>query len=399
MDKSQDPQDEAPYDAAIGRGTNQGGMRERNERVVLNLLRRHSNLPKADIARRTGLSAQTVARLIGSLEADGLILRGKPSRGRIGQPSVPLSLNPSGAVFFGMKVGRRSVEMVATDFLGKIIDREKQVYDYPGFDLVLEFAKTASQKLRQRLPRPLRSRIAGLGIAMPFFLWNWAAHLGVEARLMANWEYRDLQSEVAEALGMPVFLQNDATAACSAELAFGEKPLPANTLCFFIAFFIGGGLALGNTLYTGSTGNAASIGPLHVPDLDGVSRPLIDLASLATLENTLLQNGIDPQKMWIDPDSWDFPDHLTAAWREQCAHALAHAIQSVQAILDLELVLIDGWMPRELCNDLTDNITTILGDLDMTGINRPVIATGTMGADARVLGAASLPLSQRFLLQ
>ncbi|WP_439156238.1 ROK family transcriptional regulator [Yoonia sp.] len=399
MERSLDSQSNEDQGTAIGLGTNQGGMREHNERVVLTLLRRHANLAKADIARRTGLSAQTVARLIGSLEGDGLIIRGTPSRGRIGQPSVPLSLDPTGVVFLGMKVGRRSVEMVAVDFLGKIIDREKQIYDYPDFDQVLQFAKSSSAALRRRLSPHLKSRIAGLGIAMPFFLWNWAAHLGVDAGLMANWEHRNLQSEVAKELGIPVFLQNDATSTCSAEMVFGARPLPANALCFFIAFFVGGGLALGNSLYTGSSGNAAGFGPLRVPDLNGVSRPLIELASLATLENTLLQNGFDPRQMWIDPENWDLPADLIAEWSEQCAHALAHAIQSVQAILDLELVLLDGWIPRALCKNLTERVATILADLDMTGMHRPVIATGTLGADARVLGAASLPLSHRFLVQ
>lgn len=399
MDKNHDIDKDDVEDATTQRGTNQGGMRDRNERVILSLLRRNSDIAKADIARRTGLSAQTVARLIGSLEADGLILRGVPARGRIGQPSVPLSLNPSGVVFLGMKVGRRSVEMIAIDFLGKIIDREKQIYDYPDFDQVLEFAKTATQALRARLPVDLKPRIAGLGIAMPFFLWNWAEHIGVDAARMANWQHRDLQTEVATALGMPVFLQNDGTAACSAEMVFGENPLRANTLCFFIAFFVGGGLVLRNALYTGSTGNAASFGPLTIPDRNGVSRPMIELASLSTLEEALLQNGIDAQKMWVDPENWNFPPEIMAKWTDQCAHALARAIQSAQAIVDLERVLIDGWMPRALCADLTAQTEAYLATLDMTGMDNPEIATGTLGPDARVLGAASLPLSHRFLVQ
>ena len=46
------------------------------------------------------------------LETDGLLLRGEPIRGKVGQPSVPMRLNPDGAYFFGLKVGRRSTELV-----------------------------------------------------------------------------------------------------------------------------------------------------------------------------------------------------------------------------------------------------------------------------------------------
>ncbi len=383
----------------VGRGTNQGGMREGNERVILTLLRRFPNLPKAEIARRTGLSAQTVARLIKSLETDGLILRGSPSRGRIGQPSVPLSLHPEGALFLGMKVGRRSVEMILIDFMGTIIDREKQIYDYPDFDAVLKFSDTSFNALHDRLPAHLRPKIAGLGIAMPFFLWSWADSLGVDASLMANWEHRDLQKEVEAKIGLPVFLQNDATSACNAEMVFGKRPLPPNTLCFYIAFFVGGGLVLGNSLYTGATGNAAGFGPLAVLDFEGNSRPLIEFASLCELENMMSDHGLSPRQIWESTDNWNIPDDILAKWTKQCAHALAQAVLSAQSILDLDLVIVDGWMPRALSAALTEAVTAQIAKSDMVGMHRPLISSGTLGPDARALGAASLPLSERFLLQ
>jgi hypothetical protein len=36
--------------------------------------------------------------------------------------------------------------------------------------------------------------------------------------------------------------------------------------------------------------------------------------------------------------------------------------------------------------------------LDLAGIEPPVIREGTVGADARALGAAAIPLSQRYLI-
>ena len=67
-------------------GTNQAGMREQNERLVLSLVRRHGALAKSEIARMTGLSAQTVSVIMRHLEADRLLRRGEPQRGRVGQP-------------------------------------------------------------------------------------------------------------------------------------------------------------------------------------------------------------------------------------------------------------------------------------------------------------------------
>lgn len=379
------------------RGTNQGGMREGNERLILSVLRRTRNLAKADLARITGLSAQTVARLIQSLETDGLILRGVPQKGRIGQPSVPLSLNPRGAVFLGMKVGRRSVEMIAIDFLGEILDQRTHFHDYPDFDTVRDFALNAAEALIAGLPLALQGRVGGLGIAMPFFLWNWAAQIGVAPERMENWKTRDLEHEIAEALDIPVFVQNDATAACSAALVFGDDEIPANTLSIFLAFFVGGGLVINRALYSGSEGNAAGFAPMQVPDREGKVTRLIDIASLSVLEKRLQVAGCETRDMWLDPDVWTFPDDIVTDWLDYCGHGLAQAIHGTQTILDLDAVLIEGWLPRDRLAQLESRVVHHLSELDLAGIRLPLVRAGTVGKDARALGAASLPLSHRYL--
>lgn len=379
-------------------GANQQGTRERNERLILTLLRRTPGLAKAELARRTGLSAQTVSRLIAALEGDGLILRGAPQRGRVGQPSIPLSLDPDGAFFFGLKVGRRSAELIATDFLGRIVEREKQIYDYPNFSKVLDGARKAIDRLTERLGATRASRLAGLGIAMPFHLWEWAPRIGVPPDAMSDWKSRDLKAELERQLSIPVFLQNDATAACSAELVFGDASHPPNFASFYVAFFIGGGLVLRGSIYAGAHGNAAGFGPLPVPDSSGQMQPLIDAASLSTLERQLVENGVDSRQIWMDPEGWAIPEPLLQEWTKNAAFALAQAIRATQTMLDLDTILIDGWLPGDVRADLTDGVRAELEKIDMTGMAIPSIITGTLGVDARPLGAASLPLTARFLV-
>ena len=76
------PQDRPGVEDIGLRGTNQSGMRAQNERLVLSLVRQHGALAKSDIARITGLSAQTVSVIMRALEQDGLLLRGQPEIGR-----------------------------------------------------------------------------------------------------------------------------------------------------------------------------------------------------------------------------------------------------------------------------------------------------------------------------
>ncbi len=380
------------------RGTNQSGMRARNERVVLSLVRRHQALAKAEIARMTGLSAQTVSVIMRQLEKDGLLSRGEPVRGRVGQPSVPMRLNPDGAYFFGLKVGRRSAEMVLTDLLGDVRDRTRVTYAYPTPDETLRFANVSFRDLVGRLSNGQRSKIAGMGIAMPFFLWDWAQTLQVPQEKMDPWRDADLQASLSKMHDLPILMQNDATSACGAELVFGPPDGPRDFLYFYVGYFIGGGIVLNGSIFSGR-GNSGALGPLPVQDRNGRVQPLIDVASLYILERAVVSAGRDAAPMWEDANAWDVPQDLLGPWVAEAANGIAHAIVSSCSLIDFDCVKIDGWMPATVRERLVAETDARLSSFNMTGLERPRIMGGTIGPDARALGAASLPLSSKYLIE
>ncbi|WP_420841673.1 ROK family transcriptional regulator [Gemmobacter caeruleus] len=385
--------------ALAARGSNQSGMRAHNERLVLTLVRQHGALAKSDIARMTGLSAQTVSVIMRALEQDGLLTKGEPQRGRIGQPSVPMSLAADGAFFLGLKIGRRSVDLSLVDFTGAMRATRRQVYRYPTPDAVLAFVSDALPALTATLPPALRDRIAGMGVAMPFQLWNWVQYIGAPQAEMDAWRTRDIQTELSAIAGMPVTVQNDATAACGAELVFGTGEKPKDFLYFYCGTFIGGGLVLNGQLFTGRTGNAAGVGPMPVPGPDGQMRRLISIASLATLADAMDAAGEPSDGLWETPTRWQASEAVLERWMTDAANGLAAAILSASSLLELGAVLIDGWMPVEMRARLTAHVIEAFHKLDLAGIDAPLIREGTIGAEARSLGAAAVPLAQRFLLE
>ena len=385
-------------DAAALRGTNQSGMRAQNERLVLSLVRQHGALAKSDIARITGLSAQTVSVIMRALEQDGLLQRGTPVRGKIGQPSVPMSLAPRGAFFLGLKIGRRSADLTLVDFLGGVLATRRQVYRYPTPDAVVAFVAEALPPMTATLPASQRNRIGGLGVAMPFQLWNWVQALGAPQAEMDAWRDRDIQAELAGLTGMPVYVQNDATSACGAELVFGTGDRPKDFLYFYVGTFIGGGLVLNGQLFLGRTGNAAGVGPLPVPGPDGRMQRLLDVASLSVLARAMETAGEPTDHLWESPDLWQVSEPVLSAWTDAAAEGMAAAILSAAALLELEAALIDGWMPLSLRAELTRRTRAALLRLDLSGVTPPMVREGSMGAQARSLGAAAIPLSQRYLI-
>src|SRR5271154_7529570 len=65
-------------------GADQTGVRLYNERLILSLARRFGRLSKIEVARMTGLSVQSTSAIMNRLQADGLLRREAPMRGRVG---------------------------------------------------------------------------------------------------------------------------------------------------------------------------------------------------------------------------------------------------------------------------------------------------------------------------
>ena len=385
-------------ESRLHRGTNQSGMRDHNERLVLSLVRQHGSLAKSDIARMTGLSAQTVSVIMRELEEDKLLVRQAPLRGKIGQPSIPMALNPEGAFFIGLKIGRRSAELVLIDFLGNVRAMLQHSYRYPAPRETVEFVTAGIKAMRSELTPAQDKRIAGLGIAMPFELWNWVDKAGASAEVMDMWRRHDMRAEIQALCEFPVYLQNDATSACGAELVFGRGGGARDFVYFYIGAFAGGGIVLNGRLYSGPNGNAGALGSMPVPGPDGKPTQLIDVASIAMLERALSAKGVDGSHLWTSPQEWGEIGADLDEWIASASRALAYAIVAASSVIDFEAAVIDGWMPLDVRRRLVDAVTEAIATIDAEGLKLPVVREGTVGIHARAMGGASLPLSERFLI-
>ncbi len=379
------------------RGSNQAGLRAHNKRAVLSLIRRNGRLAKAEIARRTGLSPQTASVIMRALEAEELVLRDQPQRGRVGQPSIQMRLNPEGAFSLGLKIGRRSVDLVLMDFTGRIRGHERTPYPFPRVGEVLDFVAVAEPKLRALLPGPLERRITGLGVALPYELWSWADEVGAPAGMMEDWRGLDVQAALAVATDLPVNVANDATAACAAENVFGSGR-SADFVYFFVGAFVGGGIVINGDLVSGRLGNAGAIGSMPVPREEGGSAQLINFASLHLLERAYEAEGGDGLALWRGKVSWDSSGHLLERWLDKAAYGLAHAIVSATSVYDFEAAVIDGRFPTAIRQQLVERTEAALQRINRQGLSPVAVRAGTIGADAREIGSASLPFFAHYLL-
>ncbi|MEK6328083.1 MAG: ROK family protein [Actinomycetota bacterium] len=117
------------------------------------------------------------------------------------------------------------------------------------------------------------ARTAAVGVGVPSVVEFATGRIRSSANLpLAD---LDLRTVLAERLGLPVFVDNDATVAALAE-AFDDagQPIVQNLVMFTVGTGIGGGLVLGGRVYRGTTGAAGELGHtlIGVAAAEGVPR-------------------------------------------------------------------------------------------------------------------------------
>ncbi len=375
-------------------GSNHVGMRQFNERIVLQAIRLHGALPKAEVARLTRLSAQTASVIINGLLRDGLVIKQDRVRGRIGQPSVPIALNPDGAFTLGIKVGRRSVDVLAMDFVGQVRYREVLEYPYPDPKIIFPAIERKLALVDKQLGAHAQ-RLVGLGVAAPLWLGGWREFLGAPARVAESWNQIDIHARIQEMTKLPVEFAKDTTAACAAELVLGQGRSLRNFLYLFVGTFIGGGLVIDGHLHLGPHGNAGAVGSLPLPDGSG-ARQLLHRASGLVLEQ-LLKDHKFPAAGAHDQRALSVKVRpLTDRWLDEACPALALTVSTTTAVLDLEAVILDGSMDRQLVEQVIARTECILDAYSWEGMIRPALLAGSLGTDARAMGGAILPLYTNF---
>src|SRR4051812_34553154 len=146
-------------------GTNLDQGHAYNRQLVLEAIRVHGALSRADLTRLTGLAPQTISNITSMLEeARLLVAERRPSNGR-GQPPIDLRLNPRGGYAFGISIDNRRLFTVLVDLAGNRLNEREEMLKQTGPAAVLLRIAAAITSMRQATPMRKR-RLLGAGIAM-----------------------------------------------------------------------------------------------------------------------------------------------------------------------------------------------------------------------------------------
>ena len=377
-------------------GTNLDGASAHNRRVIFDALRINGTLTRADLARATQLTPQTVSNIVEGLQADGLVTSDAPVRQGRGQPARPYRILPNGAYSIGVQLDRHQMLGVVVDLAGAPLVRKQRQLPAGGpkkggaalLKLIAELRASVTSEIST-------ARLLGLGIAMP---GPFGTIDNDDPWDMLGWQDFPLANWVNEKTGLVASVQNDAAAGAIAEKMYGTAAGLENFVYLFIGYGLGAGLVLRGEVYAGAAKNAGELGKV----VSGAARTgnpegIEHYVSLLALCRHL---GVDPRRdSLLDhlQRLFEANDKRIDPWIAQAVRHLRYAVQTVESLFDPETIIIGGQMPPGILSAMVASLEPLLPSFaDRRGRQQPRLTLGATGLWSAALGAAMQPISRTF---
>ncbi len=382
-------------------GQNLTHAKRHNLQTVHETIRLHGPLSRADVARRTHLTAQTVSNLVRELLEGGLVVEAERRRQGRGAPSVQLEVNPHAALAIGFNLDVDHLTAVLVDLSGKVHRRVHHEIRIGSPETALaRIADTARALLSDVGVAAGRVLGVGVGIPGPMVPSRGGENTYVVSPLaFEGWRDVPFAERLHAELGLPVFIENNATAAAVGEHWYGAGQLLSTFFYVYVGAGLGGGLVVQGHPFEGFTGNAGEIGYL-APSVGGGGRHIGELFNIARLYERLAAAGTDVDSLDGLADLLGQGNLAFETWLDEAAAELGAAVLTVSALLDPEATFLGGRWPARLLEALLHRTESVVLEGRVAGRTvRPLLRLATAGVDAAALGVATLPLYSAFAPQ
>ena len=230
--------------------------------AILELLWHRKEITRADLARETGLARSTVSDLVGRLLDTDLVVESGDAPSSGGRKPVILRFQDDARRILGVDLGATHVAVTLTDLRGHMLHWAEEsfpVRDDP--DGACATTVRMCEEALDALPGS-RDKLIGLGIAVPAPV-EFDAEDQLSEVVMPAWAGHTGLRHVAEQLGVPLRIENDANVGALAEAWWGG--VDEGDFTFIkIATGVGSGSIIGGEIYRGATGVAGEIGHVSI---------------------------------------------------------------------------------------------------------------------------------------
>ncbi len=376
------------------RGTRLGRAGERarrqNRRSIFDLIQRRAATSRAELARATAMSAQTVSNIIVELQAARLIEAVGRVYGGIGQPPVTYRANPAAGAALGIHVDRGHLRGVRVDAALNVLAQTECPLDATSATSVHRGVRALALDLA--LPaRAAGVPIWGVGVAAPRLVDARVTDRRVlEGRLWAELYAGGFDARLSAELRMPVIVENDANAGALGEMTFGGEPALASFCYLFIGRGLGCGVIERGQLVRGAWRNAGEIGRVPLPDSAGQA-----IEQVLSVDGLLAHVHATGGRRLVPSLASLEQRHAPAVadWLARATPLLRWVAALLENMLDPGRVVVGSYLPPDLLARLIAGAEPLRHSISAReGRLTSRLAPGARGHSAVAIGAAMAPL-------
>lgn len=241
-------------DAPLG---NRELIRAINRSTILNVIKAHGAIPRAEIARLTGLSPATVSAISTELIEENLVFEKETGDSSGGRRPIMLAINPHGGCVVGIKVMEDHAIGALTDLEATPLGKQS----YPLKDTSPEGVSRALSELVAELMKESEKpspRLMGVGVGLAGIVDSVQGL--VRQSPFFGWTDIPLREMIQTQVQVPVYLDNDVNTLAFAEKWFGAGRGIDNFLVVTFGRGIGLGIVVNGQFVHGTRGGAGELG-------------------------------------------------------------------------------------------------------------------------------------------
>jgi predicted NBD/HSP70 family sugar kinase len=237
-----------------------GTSREINRRIVLNLVRTHQPISRADLARTMGVRRGTVSLIVNDLLKDGFVFEGAVGETVRGRRPTFLYIDSRRRAVVAVDIRASQTYLMLADLLGKPI---AGVTGFPTPATPADVISTVATRVRALLEDQGVDACDGVGVVVPGMVEPQTMRVVFAPTL--GWRDVDLRKPLADAIGLPVQIENSGRACALAQLwaMHGEVATAGDLVFVNVADGLGVGVVINGEMLRGHNNIAGELG--HVP--------------------------------------------------------------------------------------------------------------------------------------
>jgi len=319
--------------------------RQQSVRLVVERLLRDRSVSRAEIARSTGLSKQTISEVMRELERDGWVYEDGQIQGTVGRSAVTYALRPDAAFVLGIDLGGTKLHVALADLQGVIVAESIEATAGDGGGAVIAQIGRMTDALLQR-PGVSSQRLRGGVMGSPGIIEPASGGIAIAPNI-AGLESLDVRAALRARLGIDIAIENDVNLAAIGEHWRGNSR-KARTFAFVaLGTGIGMGIFADGHLIRGARGAAGEVAylPLGGDPYDARGQ------RLGTLETAVGSAGIIERYTGLGGPSGSTvrdvfdrleTDEAARITIDEVGRIVTTAILAVHSILDPEIIVMGG---------------------------------------------------------